>query len=92
MGYTVRLKKSAEKQVMRLDPQHRKIILSYIRTTLDGCLNPRTLAGGRSLKGTENGWRWRVGSYRILGRILDDVVEIELFRIGHRRDVYENLP
>ena len=92
MGYHVEFTSSAFRSLKRLDPQHRKIILSYIRTTLDGCLNPRTIVGGRSLKGTENGWRWRVGSYRILGRIQDDVVEIELFRIGHRRDVYENLP
>ena len=34
-------------------------------------------------------WRYRVGNYRILCTIHDDVLTIEVFTIGHRRDVYD---
>lgn len=35
---------------------------------------------------------WRVGSYRILGQILDDEIVINIVRVGHRQGVYGNLP
>ena len=43
-------------------------------------------------KGSDNGWRWRVGSYRILGQILDDEISINIVRVGHRQGVYGHLP
>ena len=33
-------------------------------------------------------WRYRVGDYRVLCRIMDDVLLVLVVRIGHRREVY----
>ena len=36
----------------------------------------------------KEGWRIRVGEYRLLYRIEDDSREVRIFEIGHRREVY----
>lgn len=33
-------------------------------------------------------WRYRVGNYRILCLIQNDTLIIEVFSIGHRKDIY----
>ncbi|MGI8911776.1 MAG: type II toxin-antitoxin system RelE family toxin [Rubrobacteraceae bacterium] len=43
--------------------------------------------GCRKLKGRE-GWRIRVGDYRIVYRVNDDAREVIVVDIGHRRDIY----
>jgi mRNA interferase RelE/StbE len=47
--------------------------------------NPRSL--GRPLRG-EGIWRHRVGDYRILCQILDDVMVVLVVEVGYRREVY----
>jgi mRNA interferase RelE/StbE len=50
--------------------------------------NPRP-AGTKRLKGKlKEGWRVRVGAYRILYRIDDEKLEVRIFEVGHRREVY----
>jgi mRNA interferase RelE/StbE len=45
--------------------------------------------GVKRLRGKyKDGWRIRVGKYRILYRIEDATCEVRIFEIGHRRDVY----
>ncbi len=34
------------------------------------------------------GWRHRVGNYRVISAIDDDVLLVLVVRIGHRKDVY----
>ena len=84
MGYSVALTKRALKQLGSLDKKALLLVSSFI-DQLDGCENPREIGSAKKLQGAEHGWRWRVGTYRILR------VTIELFRIGHRRDVYRRL-
>lgn len=36
-----------------------------------------------------DGWRIRVGDYRVLYRVDDHERRVLIYRIGHRRDVYE---
>jgi mRNA interferase RelE/StbE len=91
MNYTVVIKKRAEKEIARLDKKSRSIIVHWILENLEGCENPRTVPHGKKLEAVENGWRWRVGVYRLLGTINDSQVTIELFRVGHRREVYRGL-
>ncbi|MBZ5546291.1 MAG: type II toxin-antitoxin system RelE/ParE family toxin [Acidobacteriia bacterium] len=50
--------------------------------------NPRP-PGTKRLKGKlKEGWRVRVGEYRILYRIDDEKSEVRIFEVGHRREVY----
>jgi len=45
--------------------------------------------GTKRLKGRfQEGWRLRVGNYRILYKIDDEAREVSIFEIGHRREVY----
>ena len=51
-------------------------------------MTPRSI--GEALKGSALGefWKYRVGDYRIISSIQDDIVTILVVRIGNRRDVY----
>ena len=44
--------------------------------------------GCRKLSGFEQ-YRIRVGDYRVLYEIEDDVLRVLVVKVGHRRDVYE---
>ncbi|MDR1183895.1 MAG: type II toxin-antitoxin system RelE/ParE family toxin [Coriobacteriales bacterium] len=92
MSYTVIIKKRAEKEIARLDKMNQAIIAHWILENLEGCENPRAVPQGKKLETVKNGWRWRIGVYRLLGTINDSQVTIELFRVGHRREVYRGLP
>lgn len=52
--------------------------------------NPRP-HGVETLEGEESLHRIRVGDYRIIYQIRDDVLVVLIVRIGHRREVYRNL-
>ncbi len=49
--------------------------------------NPRP-GGTKKLVGEQNGWRLRVGDYRMLYEIRDSDRRILIVAIGHRREVY----
>lgn len=40
------------------------------------------------MAGYHNTYRLRIGDYRILYRIHDDVLVVLVVRVGHRREVY----
>jgi mRNA interferase RelE/StbE len=91
MSYRVVIRKRAEKEIARLDRKARSIVAHWILENLEGCENPRAVPNGRKLETVEGGWRWRIGVYRVLGTIDDEQVTVELFRVGHRREVYRGL-
>lgn len=87
MRYKVVLTSKAEKQLRKLDAYTRKIILSWIKKNLVDTENPRR--HGKGLTANHSGeWRYRIGDYRILATIYDDEIVIEIFTVGHRRDIY----
>ena len=90
-GYRVELTCRAQKQLNSIDRKAALLITRYIDKNLAGCEDPRTVPGAKKLQGVDNGWRWRIGTYRILGTIDEDRIVIEIFKIGHRREVYRNL-
>jgi mRNA interferase RelE/StbE len=49
--------------------------------------NPRP-PGCKKLRGGENLWRIRVGDFRVIYEIHDDVLVIVVVSVGNRRDVY----
>lgn len=62
-------------------------IRAWLRKHIDGCDDPRV--SGKGLTGNRSGqWRYRVGDYRILCVLHDDVVTVEVFRVMHRSEVY----
>nr|DAR31696.1 MAG TPA: Cytotoxic translational repressor [Caudoviricetes sp.] len=86
--YQLKLTPKAEKQLKKLDRSVQTKILKWIRDNLANTTNPRQ--HGKGLVGDRSGqWRYRVGNYRILATIKDDVVTIEVFQIEHRNTVYK---
>lgn len=41
------------------------------------------------LSGSDQAFRIRVGDYRVIYEVFQDVLMIEVIKIGHRRDVYQ---
>jgi mRNA interferase RelE/StbE len=46
--------------------------------------------GVAKLKNGENRYRIRVGDYRILYQIFDDILIVTVVRVGHRSEVYRD--
>lgn len=83
MGYTVYLKRSAEKELEKLPTKiHDKII--NILLSLKENPFPRN---SKKLRGRE-GYRIRVGDYRVLYLIDESGRTIEVISVAHRKEVY----
>ena len=83
MKYQVEYTKSAVKQLKKMDRKIAALILSYIEDKLVDCENPR--AYGKALIGDKKEiWRYRVGDYRILAMIEDEVLIITVVEARHR--------
>lgn len=84
MKFVIRLKKSAQKELQKLDKSVAKRILARIYLLAE---NPYPSASeplvGRS------GRRLRVGDYRVIYEVLDSQLIIHVIRVGHRREVYK---
>ena len=77
----------ADKQLSKLDPRVRRIILRWLLKNIEGCSDPR--AHGKCLTADKSGkWRYRIGDYRVLCEIQDDELVVLAIEIGHRREVY----
>ena len=88
MAYRVEYTSKALKQLKKMDRFDAQIITSWIGKNLEGTMDPGS--HGKGLTDNRSGeWRYRVGNYRILCTIHDDVLTIEVFTIGHRRDMYD---
>lgn len=87
MAFRVEYSKVALKQLEKMDRFDARLITSWIGKNLEGCEDPR--AHGKGLAANRSGeWRYRVGDYRILCNIKDEVLVIEVFAVGHRSSVY----
>ncbi len=87
MNWRIQLSDQALKELKKLDPVNREMILTYLEERIEGCPDPRRY--GEPLKGNYSGyWRYRVGQYRILCELKDKVVTVYVEAIGHRRQVY----
>jgi mRNA interferase RelE/StbE len=82
--YTAVLSKKAQKQLDKLSDKIANPILDAIA---DLEKNPRP-NGYRKLKGRD-GFRIRVGDYRVIYNIVDDELIVDVITLGHRKDIYE---
>ena len=85
--YRVELKKSAEKDLSKLDKHIQKQIISFLENEVDEAINPRQ--HGKALKHNWAGhWRYDFGDYRIICEIKDNICIVLVVKIGHRKEVY----
>ncbi|MGF1567016.1 MAG: type II toxin-antitoxin system RelE/ParE family toxin [Nodosilinea sp.] len=83
MSYGVSILRRAQKELGNLPAGAFGRVRDALRALAD---EPRP-AGCKKLHGRE-GWRIRVGDYRILYKVDDNQQTVEVFHVGHRRDVY----
>ena len=83
MTYRVRIEKLASRALENLEPGTRNRIIEAIRRLAE---EPRP-PGSRKLK-NRDGWRVRVGKYRVIYHIADDELLVLVAKIGYRKDVY----
>jgi len=88
MAWTIKLSGAASKALDRLDKPTVHRILRFLHRRLASAKHPRQL--GKPLTGSRFGklWRYRVGDYRIVADIQDNVLTVLVVRIGHRRAIY----
>lgn len=87
MSWRVEYTKSARRDLKKLDRQVQRRVLDWMAEHIAGCDNPRYT--GKRLVGNLSGWRYRVGDYRVVCRLKDDVVTVDVVHVGHRREVYK---
>ncbi len=83
MSFSIRIKGSAAKELKRVVQTDRTRIVAAIDRLAK---NPFL---GKVLKGDLRGLRrLRVGDYRVIYEVRDDVLVVLVIRVAHRRDVY----
>lgn len=83
MSYSVLIIRPAQKELASLNQNAYKRVKT---TILELSKEPRP-EGCRKLS-ARDGWRIRIGDYRIVYLIDDSIKTITILHIGHRRDVY----
>jgi mRNA interferase RelE/StbE len=86
MQYTVQLTKQAEKNLLKANKRYLKNLRDAISNLQ---FNPRP-NGCIKLSGSENEYRIRVGVYRILYTIQDNVLLITVIDVDVRGNIYKN--
>ncbi len=85
MAYEIIIKPSAEKSFARLE---KALQIKIIKAIENLAVNPRP-QGFKKLKSLTELYRIRVGDYRIIYSIDNNVLIITVVKIGHRKEIYK---
>lgn len=88
MSYRIQIKRSAAKALKKIPKTEQKRIANKIDSLADGLPNPDTT----KMKGDNPFHKVRVGDYRIIYEIQEDILVIMVVKVGHRKDIYRNIP
>ena len=83
--YKVVVSKSASKELSKLPVVANNRIIKAVLSLSD---NPRP-QGSKKLKGSSENWRIRIGNYRVVYAIDDDILIVDIRKVGHRKDIYD---
>ncbi|MFP4459780.1 MAG: type II toxin-antitoxin system RelE family toxin [Candidatus Zixiibacteriota bacterium] len=86
MKYSIKILKSAQKKLSKIDEVSQDRIIEAIR----GLANQPRPRGCKKLS-NRPAWRMSVGNYRVIYEIYDNELRILVIALGHRRDVYRGL-
>jgi len=81
--YKIEVKQSAAKELRKIPKASLVRVLDRIASLAD---NPRP-DGSMKLTNQEK-YRLRIGNYRVLYSIEDDILTVYVVKVGHRKDVY----
>ena len=83
MKYELFIEKRAQRQLAKIARPFQDRIIAAMRDLAE---NPRP-PGVRKLTDRE-GWRIRVGDFRVIYEVQDESLVVLIVEIGHRRDIY----
>jgi mRNA interferase RelE/StbE len=87
LHWTIEFDSSAAKTLRKIDRKWQTRIVGYLEE-IAALPDPRNR--GKALSGTVAGlWRYRVGDYRLICQLQDNVLVVHVVKIGHRREVYD---
>ena len=86
-SYRIEVSATAEKQIRKLPREDQVWVLRAIRPLATEPVGP----GSRKVRGYDDVYRIRVGTYRILYQIQGRRLLIIILKIGHRREIYRSL-
>ncbi|MFY9944218.1 MAG: type II toxin-antitoxin system RelE/ParE family toxin [Desulfobacterales bacterium] len=66
--------------------------IGRILPVVEALVNDPTPVTSVKLSGAEHTYRIRVGDYRLIYNVLNHILTIEVIRVGHRKNVYRNIP
>jgi mRNA interferase RelE/StbE len=84
LKYRIEFKNSAAKALKKIPKRDRKRIRDKIDSLSDSLPDPSIT----KMKGDNPFHRIRVGDYRIIYEIKDEILLILVLKIGHRKDIY----
>lgn len=87
MSYRIEVKRSAAKALQKIPKADQKRIAGKIDSLAQNPPNPDTT----KMKGNNPFHKIRVGDYRIIYEIQEEVLVLLIVKIGHRKDVYKSL-
>lgn len=84
MTFSISFRRQAAKQLAKIEePLYARLKEAIINLSE----NPRPI-GYKKLKGRE-GFRIRIGDYRVIYQIIESELIIEIVALGHRKDIYK---
>lgn len=87
MVWKIEYTQTAKSQLKKLDRQIAKRILDYMD---DLSLLTEPHQRGKALTGQLGGlWRYRMGDYRVICEIKNQLLSILVIQLGHRKDIYQ---
>jgi mRNA interferase RelE/StbE len=88
MAYSVELSEAADRELGKLDAQHRKRILKFLHERVAKLDDPRSVGEAPHGSHLEEFWKYRVGDYRLIAKIEDERLLVLVLRVGHRKGIY----
>jgi len=87
LAWTIEFAPAALKQLKALGAEPARRIVKTLETRIAPLDDPRSIGG--ALAGDWTGyWRYRIGDYRVIVKIVDERLIIAVVRVAHRREVY----
>ncbi len=83
MKYKISIERPALKALEKIPKKDRERIVIAIQALTE---NPRP-ANALKLSGRD-GWRMRIGNYRVIYEIIDKTCHILVLDVGHRKEIY----
>lgn len=87
ISYEIKFHKDALKNIQKLDKTTRNRILDHIQILADDPKHPELDI--KKMQGANNQIRLRIGSYRVVYSVFNDILVIVIVKFGSHGDVYK---